>query len=76
MKGLPSLEAVQKELGEVKKAIEVRLKSRLHVLVLTPSQTYEADLANELAAKRLDAEKAEKARVRNAVDSTKVRHTL
>ncbi|KAF6763222.1 hypothetical protein DFP72DRAFT_801082 [Ephemerocybe angulata] len=55
LKTLPTLEAVQKELGEVKKAIE----------------TYEADLASGLAAKRLDAEKAEKTRIRNAVESTK-----
>ncbi|KAF5326419.1 hypothetical protein D9611_000485 [Ephemerocybe angulata] len=55
LKTLPTLEAVQKELGEVKKAIE----------------TYEADLASGLAAKRLDAERAEKTRIRNAVESTK-----
>ncbi|RXW23512.1 hypothetical protein EST38_g2347 [Candolleomyces aberdarensis] len=54
LKGLPSLEAVQKELGEVKKAIEL----------------YEADLAHELASKRLETEKTADARIRAAVEST------
>ncbi|KAJ8518125.1 hypothetical protein ONZ45_g4737 [Pleurotus djamor] len=47
LKTLPTLEAVQKELGEVKKVIEV----------------YESELAHELASKRLETEKAEKARI-------------
>ncbi|KAF8210195.1 hypothetical protein K438DRAFT_1916698 [Mycena galopus ATCC 62051] len=50
---LPALEAVQKELGEVKKAVEV----------------YEAQLINELTQKRHDAEKAEKARIAAAVSA-------
>ncbi|KAF9443835.1 hypothetical protein P691DRAFT_763914 [Macrolepiota fuliginosa MF-IS2] len=51
LKALPTLEAIQKELAEVKKAIE----------------THEAELAHELAAKRAEAEKAEKARIQEAV---------
>ncbi|KAG6828808.1 hypothetical protein H0H92_006690 [Tricholoma furcatifolium] len=51
LKTLPTLEAIQKELVEVKKAVEV----------------HEAELAHELAAKRTDAEKAEKARISEAV---------
>ncbi|KAF4567377.1 hypothetical protein EYR40_006376 [Pleurotus pulmonarius] len=51
LKTLPTLEAVQKELVEVKKVIEV----------------YESELAHELAAKRLEIEKAERARIADAV---------
>ncbi|KAJ6499337.1 hypothetical protein C8R45DRAFT_112897 [Mycena sanguinolenta] len=50
---LPALEAVQKELGEVKKAVEV----------------YESQLVAELTQKRHEAEKAEKARIANAVSA-------
>ncbi|KAJ7262213.1 hypothetical protein B0H12DRAFT_1104840 [Mycena haematopus] len=50
---LPALEAVQKELGEVKKAVEV----------------YEAQLVVELTQKRQDAEKAEKAHIARAVSA-------
>ncbi|KDR74988.1 hypothetical protein GALMADRAFT_268537 [Galerina marginata CBS 339.88] len=53
LKTLPTLEAVQKELGEVKKAIEV----------------HEAELVQELTAKRHEADKAEKARIADAVSS-------
>ncbi|KAF9568207.1 hypothetical protein CPC08DRAFT_813651 [Agrocybe pediades] len=53
LKTLPTLEAVQKELGEVKKAIEV----------------HESELVQELALKRLEAEKAEKARIAAAVST-------
>ncbi|PPQ97795.1 hypothetical protein CVT26_012840, partial [Gymnopilus dilepis] len=53
LKTLPVLEAIQKELGEVKKAIEV----------------HEAELAQELAVKRAEAEKAEKARIADAVSA-------
>ncbi|KAF9479064.1 hypothetical protein BDN70DRAFT_932907 [Pholiota conissans] len=53
IKTLPTLEAVQKELGEVKKAIEV----------------HEAELVQELAIKRLEAEKAEKTRINGAVSA-------
>ncbi|KAG6844619.1 hypothetical protein H0H87_005476 [Tephrocybe sp. NHM501043] len=51
LKSLPTLEAVQKELGEVKKAVEV----------------HESELAHELAAKRNEAGKAEKLRISEAV---------
>lgn len=51
LKTLPTLEAVQKELGEVKKAVEV----------------HESELVQELTKKRHEAESAEKARVAAAV---------
>ncbi|KNZ76684.1 hypothetical protein J132_09217 [Termitomyces sp. J132] len=51
LKSLPTLEAIQKELGEVKKAIE----------------THESEVAQEQAAKRVEAEKAEKTRITDAV---------
>ncbi|KAG2339768.1 hypothetical protein BDR05DRAFT_991887 [Suillus weaverae] len=51
LKTLPSLEAVQKELEDVKKLIE----------------SHEADLAREIAAKRADAEAAEAIRVADSV---------
>ncbi|KAG2016293.1 hypothetical protein CC2G_009471 [Coprinopsis cinerea AmutBmut pab1-1] len=53
LKTLPALEAVQKELSEVKKAIEV----------------HEAELTSELAVKRAEAERAEKGRIQSAVDT-------
>ncbi|KAF9526524.1 hypothetical protein CPB83DRAFT_857672 [Crepidotus variabilis] len=51
VKQLPTLEAIQKELGEVKKAIEV----------------HEQEISQEIASRRLEAEKADKARVADAV---------
>ncbi|KAG1807659.1 uncharacterized protein BJ212DRAFT_1386334 [Suillus subaureus] len=51
LKTLPSLEAVQKELKDVKKLIE----------------SHEADLAREIAAKRADAEAAEAVRIATSV---------
>lgn len=51
LKTLPALEAVQKELGEVKKAVEA----------------HEAELAHELAAQKIAAVKAEKAKIDAAV---------
>ncbi|KAL0956683.1 hypothetical protein HGRIS_002811 [Hohenbuehelia grisea] len=54
LKQLPTLEAVQKELSEVKKVIEL----------------YEGELAAGLSLKRVEAEKAEKARLADAVAST------
>ncbi|OJA14501.1 hypothetical protein AZE42_04457 [Rhizopogon vesiculosus] len=51
LKTLPLLEAVQKELEDVKKLVE----------------THEADLARELAARRADAEAAEAAKVAEAI---------
>ncbi|TEB37274.1 hypothetical protein FA13DRAFT_1809827 [Coprinellus micaceus] len=53
VKSISVLEAVQKELGEVKKVIE----------------NYEADLAQGLAAKRLDSERAEKERIQTAIST-------
>ncbi|TFK44212.1 hypothetical protein BDQ12DRAFT_717381 [Crucibulum laeve] len=53
LKTLPTLEAIQKELGEVKKAVEV----------------HESELVHELTAKRVEAEKAEKARIATAVSA-------
>ncbi|KAF5328837.1 hypothetical protein D9619_011689 [Psilocybe cf. subviscida] len=53
LKTLPTLEAVQKELQEVKKAIEV----------------HESELVQEITIKRLEAEKAEKARIGGAVSA-------
>ncbi|KAJ7045476.1 hypothetical protein C8F04DRAFT_1064898 [Mycena alexandri] len=53
LKTLPGLEAVQKELGEVKKAVEV----------------HEAQLVAELTQKRQEAEKSEKARIASAVSA-------
>ncbi|KAJ7096359.1 hypothetical protein C8R44DRAFT_375950 [Mycena epipterygia] len=53
LKTLPALEAVQKELGEVKKAVEV----------------HEAQLVTELTLKRQEAEKSEKARLASAVSA-------
>lgn len=51
LKTLPSLEAVQKELEDVKKLIE----------------SHEAELAREIAARRADAEAAEAIRIANSV---------
>ncbi|KAF8893392.1 hypothetical protein BD779DRAFT_1620446 [Infundibulicybe gibba] len=53
LKTLPTLEAVQKELAEVKKAVEV----------------HESELVHELSIKRIEADKAEKARIANAVSA-------
>jgi len=58
LKTLPSLEAVQKELEEVKKAIEV----------------HESEQVQELALKRVEAERAEKQRLRDAVDAAHTNH--
>ncbi|KAJ7218099.1 hypothetical protein GGX14DRAFT_439752 [Mycena pura] len=54
LKTLPGLEAVQKELAEVKKAVE----------------THEAQFAAELTQRRHEAEKNEKARIASAVAAT------
>ncbi|KAH7913449.1 hypothetical protein BJ138DRAFT_1146015 [Hygrophoropsis aurantiaca] len=56
LKTLPSLEAVQKELEEVKKAIE----------------THESELARELAIKRVELERTESARIADAITATEV----
>ncbi|KIM78917.1 hypothetical protein PILCRDRAFT_824042 [Piloderma croceum F 1598] len=59
LKTLPSLEAVQKELEEVKKAIEV----------------HESEQVQELTLKRIEAEQAEKQRLRDAVTAAHAHHT-
>ncbi|KAG6902099.1 hypothetical protein C0995_004279 [Termitomyces sp. Mi166 len=51
LKSLPTLEAIQKELGEVKKAVEI----------------HESEIAHELTVKRVEAEKAEKKRIADVV---------
>ncbi|EKM75548.1 hypothetical protein AGABI1DRAFT_116277 [Agaricus bisporus var. burnettii JB137-S8] len=51
LRTLPLLEAIQKELSEIKKAAEVQ----------------ENELAQQLAAQRVEVENAEKARIRDAV---------
>ncbi|KAF8800281.1 hypothetical protein BYT27DRAFT_7200473 [Phlegmacium glaucopus] len=56
LKQLPILEAIQKELGEVKKAVEV----------------HEAELVQELTSKRIESEKADKARIATAVSTAEL----
>ncbi|KAF8070001.1 hypothetical protein FPV67DRAFT_1485758 [Lyophyllum atratum] len=56
LKTLPTLEAVQKELAEVKKAIEV----------------HESELVHELTLKRIEAEKAERQRIADATLTTEL----
>lgn len=73
MKTLPTLEAIQKELGEVKKAIEVRVLMYNPCLLLTALQVHESELVQELTIKRAEAEKAEKARIAEAVATSQVR---
>ena len=72
LKTLPTLEAVQKELGEVKKAVEVcNLSFQLPTLFIS-HQVHESELVHELTAKRIEAEKADKARIANAVSAAEV----
>jgi len=76
LKTLPTLEAVQKELGEVKKAVEV-CHNLIHLDVnfvefINWKQVHESELVHELALKRVEAEKAEKARVAEAVSAAQV----
>ena len=73
MKTLPTLEAIQKELGEVKKAIEVSASVYNPYLLLTALQVHESELVQELTIKRAEAEKAEKARIAEAVATSQVR---
>lgn len=71
LKSLPTLEAIQKELAEVKKTIEV-LYTRLSYSSLIRIQSYEAELALELAAQKVEAMKAEKTRIAAAVSDAQV----
>jgi hypothetical protein len=67
------LEAVQKELGEVKKAVEVcNLFFQIPTLFISLLQVHESELVHELTAKRIEAEKADKARIANAVSVAEV----
>lgn len=66
------MEAIQKELGEVKKAIEVSASVHNPYLLLTALQVHESDLVQELTIKRAEAEKAEKARIAEAVATSQV----
>jgi c-di-AMP phosphodiesterase-like protein len=77
IKTLPTLEAVQKELGEVKKAIEVSIPHNMYFSVdVERFQVHESELVQELAIKRLEAEKAEKARINGAVSAAQVRNPI
>jgi len=72
IKNLQMLDAIVKELGEVKKAIEVHLIfSDLRRSDIT-YQVHEHELAQELSSKRLEAEKAERTRIADAVSATEV----
>jgi hypothetical protein len=76
LKTLPTLEAVQKELGEVKKAVEVcNLFSFISTLFICLLQVHESELVHELTAKRIEAEKADKVRTANAVSAAEVSFT-
>jgi hypothetical protein len=69
------LEAVQKELGEVKKAVEVCSSSSIFsntALFISLLQVHESELVHELAAKRIEAEKADKLRITSAVSAAEV----
>ena len=73
LKTLPTLEAVQKELGEVKKAVEVcNLFSFIPTLFISLLQVHESELVHELTAKRIEVEKADKVRIANAVSAAEV----
>lgn len=73
LKTLPTLEAVQKELGEVKKAVEVcNLILFIPTLFISLFQVHESELVHELTAKRIEAEKADKARIASAVSAAEV----
>jgi len=73
MKTLPALEAVQKELAEVKKAIEVRLVILSYWWGIDFfGKVHELEQAQELTLKRVEAEKAEKQRITDAVSAVKV----
>ena len=75
LKTLPTLEAIQKELGEVKKAVEVTtfLTTVFHKPDHTiPLQVHESELAQELLLKRLEIEKIEKTKIAEAVSTAEV----
>lgn len=44
--------------------------------MFTPSKVYESELAHELAAKRLEIEKAERARIADAVTAAEVNYSF
>lgn len=73
LKSLPTLEAVQKELMEVKKAVEVCPMIFFGLIIdAYVSKVHEAELAHELIAKKLEAEKAQRARISDAVAASEV----
>jgi hypothetical protein len=75
LKTLPSLEAVQKELEEVKKAIEVctiTCTAQGARLTERKKQVHESEQVQELTLKRIEAEQAEKQRLRDAVTAAHV----
>jgi hypothetical protein len=74
LKSLPSLEAVQKELEEVKKAIEVcAITCTAQGARLTKKiQVHESEQVQELTLKRIEAEQAEKQRLQDAVTAARV----
>lgn len=74
MKSLSSLEAAQKELEDVKKAIEVCYGCLVFVHRLSHTyQTREAELIRESAVKRAEADRLETQKLAEAVASTQVR---
>lgn len=62
----------------MKKAIEVRQSrfGKLFRILLTLFQVHEQELAQDLAVKRLEVERAEKTRISNAVSDAEVIHRL
>lgn len=77
LKTLPALEAVQKELGEVKKAVEVsRLRPSFPQVHSLDNKVHEAQLVTELTQKRQEAEKSEKMRIASAVSAAEVSNTM
>ena len=80
LKTLPTLEAVSKELEEVKKAIEVRESGPIVVILQGHAHMYtqihEAEVAQELAFVKAQAARAQEERIRDAVAATQVRSAL
>ena len=57
----------------MKKAVEVcNLFSSIPTLLISLLQVHESELVHELTAKRIEAEKADKARIANAVSAAEV----
>ena len=70
LKTLPVLEAVSKELEEVKKAIEVSTVESVYPEVILMSlylKVHESEVAQELAFLKAEAARAEAERIREAV---------